>query len=535
MEHDNLYTIIKSLTKTEKAYFKKFASRHILGKQNKYVVLFDAIASGSNGYDEMEIKKKFQNEKFVKNFPVIKRYLFSMILKSLNSFYSASSPDNEIKNQVRHIEILYKKGLFESCSKILNGSLKLAYRTDNFMAILELLRWKKNLINEGVYKGNEFAILEKAHREEKEVISKISNLSNYRLISYHARSLAKGTNPNLTGENIRKELLNILNNPLFMSDKKALSFPATITYYHVLALVYESLSKNFEALECRKQLIRIMESHPETLKINITNYIVSVYNILGTCLNLKYFNELGYYIKKLRTIEKTSPGKVSKNDRLLIFMGSSIFELRMHISRGEFSESCKNLIEIEDGLEQFNKTIVKADKLQCFYLLGYGYFGVGKINEALKWINEILNDNDANQDSKLYIKSRIINLIIHYELGNFELLDYLIKSTYRFLKKNKFSGHDEKIVIEFLKRLPDISSQNQLLNLFTESLEQLKIPQQNNLINSLEFKPVSKFEIQNSFTNSAEFDLVSWLESKISGSRFEDMVKAKYELFLALY
>ncbi|HEY3251954.1 MAG TPA: hypothetical protein VGK25_12655, partial [Ignavibacteria bacterium] len=443
------------------------------------------------------------------------------------SFYSDSTPDNEIKNEIRYIEILYKKGLFDRCAKILNGSLKQAYRTDNFMSVLELLRWKKNLINEGVYKGDEFANLEKAHLEEKEVTYKIRNLSNYRLLSYYARSLAKETNPNLAGEKMRKKLLNLLNNLLLKSEKKALSYPATVLYFHIKALVYESLSKNTEAFECRKKLIRVMENHPEKVKANIANYIISVYNVLGTCLSLNLFNELEYYIKKLRSIGKAYPAKISENDRLLIFMGSSIFELRMHINLGKFTESFKNLIEIKEGLDRFNKKIVKPDKLHIYYLLAYGYFGMGNINTALKWINKILNDKDVDQNGKLYVKSRIINLIIHYELGNIDLLDYLIKSTYRFLKKNKFGAQDEKIVMEFLKHLPDISSQDELLSLFSDFLKRLRIPRQHKLINDQEFNSVSRFEIQNSFTNSAEFDMVSWLESKISGRRFEDIIKAK--------
>ena len=40
---NNLFTLIKSLTKSEKRYFAIFSKRHILGSQNKYVLLFDAL------------------------------------------------------------------------------------------------------------------------------------------------------------------------------------------------------------------------------------------------------------------------------------------------------------------------------------------------------------------------------------------------------------------------------------------------------------------------------------------------------------
>jgi hypothetical protein len=108
---------------------------------------------------------------------------------------------------------------------------------------------------------------------------KLRNLSGYRLLTYRAQSIAKGNRTNLSGEKARKEFLNILSSPLLKSEKRALSYPATITYYHVRALVYESLGKNVEALQSRKQLIGVMDSKPEKLKVTISNYIITIYTI----------------------------------------------------------------------------------------------------------------------------------------------------------------------------------------------------------------------------------------------------------------
>ena len=39
----DLYKLIKSLTKTEKRYFSKFAEKHVIGDQNNYYKLFKVI------------------------------------------------------------------------------------------------------------------------------------------------------------------------------------------------------------------------------------------------------------------------------------------------------------------------------------------------------------------------------------------------------------------------------------------------------------------------------------------------------------
>jgi hypothetical protein len=144
--------------------------------------------------------------------------------------------------------------------------LKQAYKTDNFILILELLKWQKNLINMGAYKGNEYVNLEQACRDEKEIINKINNLSDYRNISYRVRSLIVGTNPYHTGTDIRKELINVLNDPLLHSEKEALSFPALHLYHHIMADIYDSLGRIREAYDFRKKIVGFLEKNAEILK-----------------------------------------------------------------------------------------------------------------------------------------------------------------------------------------------------------------------------------------------------------------------------
>ena len=82
---DSLFNLIKSLSKGEKQYFKKFSSIHT-GKENHYYMrLYDEIEKQTeNGvYDEEKIKKTFAGEKFVKQLHVTKNYLFNAILRSL--------------------------------------------------------------------------------------------------------------------------------------------------------------------------------------------------------------------------------------------------------------------------------------------------------------------------------------------------------------------------------------------------------------------------------------------------------------------
>jgi hypothetical protein len=109
---DELHKLIKSLTQSEKRFFKIYASRHVIGEGNNYVKLFDAISDQKN-YNEKIIKEKFAKESFMDRYAAVKNYLHQLILKSMRNFHSASTIDIELKEMLIDIDFLYQKGLYK--------------------------------------------------------------------------------------------------------------------------------------------------------------------------------------------------------------------------------------------------------------------------------------------------------------------------------------------------------------------------------------------------------------------------------------
>ena len=110
----DLFELVKSLTKSEKRYFKLFSSRHVLGEGNSYVRLFDALDKQKE-YDEDRLKRKFQSSRL----DLLKNHLHKNILQSLSDFHANSSANAQIQNLIFQAEILYKKGMTRIADKIL--------------------------------------------------------------------------------------------------------------------------------------------------------------------------------------------------------------------------------------------------------------------------------------------------------------------------------------------------------------------------------------------------------------------------------
>ncbi|HHS95506.1 MAG TPA: hypothetical protein ENJ45_02870 [Phaeodactylibacter sp.] len=141
------------------------------------------------------------------------------------------------------------------------------------------------------------------------------------------------------------------------------------------------------------------------------------------------------------------------------------------------------------------------------------YFGCGDFDKALNSLNDYLNlpRNIKRQD--LQSLGRILNLIIHYEMGNNELLEYLLRSSYRFLRKRNRMFEFEKRLMRFIKNSKDMIYRKQIKKAFIILKEDFE---------SLLQIPSEKAMLQ-------YFDFIAWLESKIENKTFAEIIKHRAE------
>ena len=106
--------------------------------------------------------------------------------------------------------------------------------------------------------------------------------------------------------------------------------------------------------------------------------------------------------------------------------------------------------------------------------------------------------------------SRLLRLIAHFEDGEDENLDNLIKSTFKFLIKMDDMHQVQAEILVFLRKLKSILP-SELKNAFIELHKNLK---------SLENHPYEK-------RSFLYLDIISWLESKIDNIGIHLIIQAK--------
>jgi len=506
---EHLFELIQSLSQTEKRYFKVFASRHVLGEKNNYELLFDAIEKQKK-YDEKELKEQFSNSSFINRFPAAKNYLYDLILKSLSAYNFNHSLKDRIHNLIQYLEILFDKGLFDHAQKIHKRARELAYLHESFLHIYELHGWEMRLLRSQSYQGNIQEKMDVIYNEMALVSEKLKNVSQYDHLS--KKLFVQIYREGFIRSKAEKQLAQqIIQNPLLKDEKLALSFKARSFFNLSLYAYYSANNQYAKAYIYAKKNLEQLEANQHVIAESPAQFSSAI-QIMFTCeLNLKKYKDCGLTIDKMDLIPE-EPISVYSDALLSKFT----FQLSVIIRTGDFENGLSVIAETKKLSKNLSQKTPNRQRVTVLnFAVAYTYFGMENFSAAKTYLSKIIYDIDGpsvDLRSDIQCFSRVLNLITQYELGATDMIEYALKSTYRFLYKRDRLYEVEALVIGFVRK----------------SLSGNNTPQQ--LIAA--FK-VLKQDMEKATKNPHErraldyFDILSWLESKIEKKKFADVVKEK--------
>lgn len=501
---DNLFQLIHSLTKAEKRYFRLFSQ--IQSGNKNYLKLFDAI-EGQRNYDEQAIKSIFKNEIFIRQLTRTKGYLYDLILKSLRNFYCQESVETILKSMLADIYILYRKRMYRQCEKLVLQAKTLALRHEKFLLLLDLLTWQIELMQVTYFIGKEKKQIEKAHNEILECLNRYRKINDYLLLSNRIFLMVSKKGFIRTASE-KKELKKIFSTPLLLYKPLDGSYEESFYYYLCKGLFYYLQMDYVNACYYTSTLASLMESRPEITREKITQYSAVLNNLCIYQISLKRFKEAIQTIQKLKSIIT----KQKLHAQEIYFIAANL-ELLLHASRGTFEEGVRLAEKIERERDLFPENSM-AGKFETpmNYRIAHLYFGLKNYRKANYYLNKILNMEEIDLRSDIQCFALIISLMVHYEMGNYDLLHYTIKSNFRYLQKKNRLYKFETLLLEFFKKhIAGLSSQKDVIAEF-KSLRQN--------IEKVIKDPLEK----NALTY---FDILSWIDSKIEKRPFAEIVKEK--------
>src|ERR1700752_2976344 len=140
MEESGLFELIKTLTKTEKRYFKKYISTHSSKKSHSHAtMLFDALDKTST-FNKYDFKEKNASKAFYKNLASEKQHLMKLILQSLNEYHRNNSKKTSIQFHINSFELLFQKRQYKLAEKQLLKAMQISREYENTIYLVDIYK-----------------------------------------------------------------------------------------------------------------------------------------------------------------------------------------------------------------------------------------------------------------------------------------------------------------------------------------------------------------------------------------------------------
>lgn len=472
-QNSELFKLIKSLTKSEKRHFK-IQAKGFSGQQTAhYESLFNTLDKQKE-YSRSKTLIALRKAGAKVELAVLKQYLFDYLLKSLATFHSKKDIDDQLSTMINSTKVLLNKKLFKSAEKALAKARRIAQKHERFIRLLEINRIEQLVLQQ---KGD-FKSLEKRfesyHEEELTLIEKEKNIRQFRSLAIE-NFINYYKTPVIRNEKDQDKHLKAINNSLIKDRQDITSYSSYVLHnisgqYYDGAMEYNSLYKH------TKDCILIFEDNKVFKNSEQKFYVSAASNHILACIKLRKKDEAEQTIDALESYAKLNLQKSSPLFYSNTIQNTILLKLLLKFWTFEFNNACEHYTENLDQIISGPNTYIKENE---FLLIGaLSFFYLSKYNQALDSCIIILNKPAGLGD---YIQSvvRFLNLIIHYELQNYNLLDYLITASYRFLLKRKNQFKTEKVVMKLIKNLAASVDKSKTEKLLTKALQELAILKNN--------------------------------------------------------
>lgn len=450
-QKDQLFTLIQSLTKSEKRHFKLYVNRLQNASNSKFLQLFEVIDRYPD-YNEKQLLGKLEGTE-KKQLANLKRHLYKQILTSLRLTHINKRIDIQIREQIDFARILYGKGMYMQSLRILERIKKTAEEHHQDILHLEILEFQKMIetrhITRSRQAGKMQGLLESATRRSF-VTYAASILSNLN-IQMHGWYIEHGHALDPAAATRVKA---------FYDQEKPRDMPSDrMTFHEKINLYQANMWLHYVLLDFKKskeyalQWLNQFEMEAILKEKDPDLYMRGIYYLL-TLLYLEG-NKTDYlhYLKVFEGFVTNQEDVFNENSQMIAFVYLYLSKLNYHFLQRDYQTAAQLEATIYQKIERFRDLLDPHRALLFYYKLAYCQFGVGAYEKCLLVLNRIVHLSDNFLRSDLLYAARILQIVCHLELGSYDVASHLIQSCQRSFARLQDVSPLQRKLLRFLAQL----------------------------------------------------------------------------------
>lgn len=454
--HDHVHRLIRSMSKAEKRYFTLHNKRQSTGLVSDRQLLFEAIA-GMEVYDETALLERFKGQAFIKQFATTKRRFYESILRSLDAFHAEHSLDARLGRSLHQVSILYDRALYTDAAKLLHGIRRTARDHDRRPILLAVMEWEQKLAERDNYAHSDEAQLERFAKEHGALLAEQQELNTlWELKSRLFQTLyRKGK---ARDSHMRKSIADLLAAIPLHDPERAHCTRSRFLYHHIhsaAAFAMGDLETCQEHLDANRILL---EKDRDRSAQEPTQILSVLSNLAFVCAALGRTAEAMRHLKAFRTAPTIWNMPETEDLELKLFSTSYSLELGIHLQMGQSDAALALVPRIERGLERYGESLGPIQRAGFNYQVAYTLLLADRADEALHWTNRLLDALSSTESSELATAGRLLYLVVLFETGKKDLLNYALRNTERFLKNRGHMQPSELIFLSLMRALTKASA-----------------------------------------------------------------------------
>lgn len=262
----------------------------------------------------------------------------------------------------------------------------------------------------------------------------------------------------------------LLQRPILAQDPSGLRFNSRLIYHYIMVYAAQYRGDSAAIAFHYTEMVKVWERHPERQAKESGRYVVTLMGALEcnySSLAPPAFHEA---LSKIRSVVVPEPSLAARAFHL-----SCHLDLVYAINTGVFPATNDLEGNILRGLAEHGGLIDSGARLSFFCNLAILYFLHGRFRESQRWAQEVYQMGDQYGRKDIYDFVMSLRLVLQYELGDLDLLAYLLQSTRRNLHR-RASGHPiQMAVVTHLQGIlsSDATTAPKLWNAFASVLQSL--------------------------------------------------------------
>lgn len=456
MANELLYELVHSLTVDEKRYFRKKAAG------TNYLELFDIIEK-LPVYVEASVKAKISNPVYAKNLSFGKNYLYNQILDALRVMHNGTKPVPHplitVSEYWSNLQIFLEKGLINQSFKLIAKAKKHCRIYHLGPDSLKFMFVERSLVSRYENKGA-LKKLDQIHADCLEIKRHLD--MELDLFQVYERIFVQYKYNRQDNPALFKALADGMDfldkNQSYFS--KNPSFNAQV-YAHFCKAQKAETSKD-PADACREfgAILELYDKDQRVKMANLERYLAVLKNYFNNLmLTATWFSprDLKKLLNGVQTLEaknlktKINIEHVKLYTQLLYFLYVKEYERAASLEK-----------PIKSFLARYGDKTPTDAHLILHYNLGLALIMTGlkfpaqkerRLDDSLNWLNPIENHPKADTQSYVYTMTKVLQTIVHFELGAHDLAFNRSRAMLLHLREQKKNASVEYVILSTVKKV----------------------------------------------------------------------------------